>query len=198
MTAQKPAPRKVEAPELAFATAADFETWLAAHRHDSAGLWLRLAKKGSGIESVSYPEAVQVALCYGWIDGQARSGDDDKTWKQSFRPRRPRSAWSKRNVGYVAALTQAGRMQPEGLAEVERAKADGRWARAYDGPASAEVPEDLQAALDAIPVAARSFAGLSSSRRYAIIRQVQDAKRPETRARRITKFVEMLAEGRTP
>ncbi len=187
---QQPAP-KVEPPTLAFATVADFEAWVAEHREDQAGLWLRLAKKGSGIESVTYAEAVQVALCYGWIDGQARGGDT--TWQQRFCPRRPRSVWSKRNVGYVAELTAAGRMQPEGLAEVERAKADGRWDRAYEGPANAQVPDDLRAALDAVPAAARAFDGLTSSNRYAIIRQVEDAKREETRARRIEKFVEMLA-----
>jgi len=164
---------------------------VAEHRAEQAGLWLRLAKKGSGIESVSYAEAVQVALCYGWIDGQARGGDGD-TWQQRFCPRRPRSGWSKRNVGYVAALTAAGRMQPEGLAEVERAKADGRWARAYEGPANARVPDDLRAALDAVPAAARAFDGLKSSNRYAIIRQVEDAKREETRARRIAKYVDEL------
>jgi len=195
MSATQPAEPKVDPPTLAFATAADFETWVAEHRDDPFGLWLLLAKKGSSIESVSYAEAVQVALCYGWIDAQARTVDE-QTWKQRFCPRRPRSVWSKRNVGYVAELTEAGLMQPEGIAEVERAKADGRWARAYDGPANAEVPDDLRAALDAVPAAARSFARLSSSKRYAILYQVQDAKRAETRARRIAKFVDMLARGR--
>jgi len=183
---------KTEPPTLAFATVEDFEAWLADHRADEAGLWLRLAKKGSGIESVSYAEAVQVALCYGWIDGQARSGGD-ATWQQRFVPRRPRSVWSKRNVGYLQALTAAGRMQPEGLAEVERAKADGRWARAYEGPAKATVPDDLRAALDAEPGAAAAFAALSSSNRYATIRQVEDAKRAETRVRRIAKVVAELS-----
>lgn len=188
---------KVDPPTLAFATAADFEAWVAEHRDDQAGLWLRLAKKASGIESVSYDEAVQVALCYGWIDGQGRRGDD-ATWLQRYCPRRPRSVWSKRNVGFVAELTAAGRMQPEGLAEVERAQADGRWARAYDGQAAAVVPDDLRSALDAVPAAAAGFAALNSSNRYTILYRVQDAKRAETRARRIAQFVEMLAAGRTP
>lgn len=191
MVAKKDDGPKAEPPTIAFATVEDFEAWVAEHREDQAGLWLRLAKKGSGIESVSYAEAVQVALCYGWIDGQAR-GSDGVTWQQRFCPRRPRSGWSKRNVGYVTALTAAGRMQPGGIAEVDRAKADGRWDRAYAGPATAEVPADLRAALDAVPAAARAFDGLTSSNRYAIIRQVEDAKREETRARRIEKFVEML------
>jgi uncharacterized protein YdeI (YjbR/CyaY-like superfamily) len=197
MIAEQTTAAKVEPPTLAFGTATEFEEWVAAHRDDPAGLWLRIAKKGSGIESVSYAEALQIALCYGWIDGQSRGGDDS-TYKQRFCPRRPRSVWSKRNVGYVTELTKAGRMQPEGIAEVERAKADGRWARAYDGPATATVPEDLRAALDADPAAARAFAGLSSAQRYTIFYQVQDAKRAETRARRIDRFVEMLAKGRTP
>jgi len=141
--------------------------------------------------------ALQVALCYGWIDGQARKGDDT-SWLQRFCPRRPRSVWSKRNVGYIAELTKAGRMQPEGLAAVERAKADGRLDSAYDGPANPVAPTDLQEALDADPAAARSFAGLTSSQRFAIIRQVEEAKRAETRERRIAKSVQMLAEGRTP
>ncbi len=192
MSAKNPPSPKAEPPTPAFATPADFEAWVAEHRDDPTGLWLRIAKKGSGIESVTYAEAVQVALCYGWIDGQAR-GSDGVTWQQRFCPRRPRSGWSKRNVGYVAALTEAGRMQPEGIAEVDRAKADGRWDRAYAGPATAEVPAELRAALDAVPAAARAFDGLTSSNRCAIIRQVEDAKREETRARRIEKFVAMLA-----
>ncbi|MDQ3735352.1 MAG: YdeI/OmpD-associated family protein [Actinomycetota bacterium] len=201
MTAKKqPAPQgaeKVEAPTLAFPTAADFETWVADHRHDQAGIWIRLYKKTSGVRSVTHAEALQVALCYGWIDGQARKRDE-ASWLQRFCPRRPRSVWSKRNVGYIAELTAAGRMQPEGIAEVERAKADGRWASAYEGPANAVPPADLQVALDAVPPAARTFGGLTSAQRFAIIRQVADAKRAQTRARRITRSVEALAEGRMP
>lgn len=197
MITKKPAAGKVEPPTLAFATPAEFEAWVAEHRADPVGLWLRIAKKGSGIESVSYDEALKVALCYGWIDGQKGKGDES-TWRQRFCPRRPRSVWSKRNVGYVAELTEAGLMQPEGLAEVERAKADGRWAKAYEGSATISVPDDLRRALDAVPEAARTFDGLNSTNRYAILYRVQDAKRDETRARRIAQFVEMLADGRTP
>lgn len=171
MIAKKPAAAKVEPPTLGFPNAAEFEAWIAEHRHDPAGLWLRLAKKGSGIESVTYAEAVQVALCYGWIDGQARRADD-LTYLQRFCPRRPRSVWSKRNVGFVADLTKAGRMQPEGLAEVDRAKADGRWDRAYEGLASATVPEDLRTALNAVPAAAAAFSALKSTNRYAILYRV--------------------------
>ncbi|MGI8721497.1 MAG: YdeI/OmpD-associated family protein [Geodermatophilaceae bacterium] len=198
MGAKKQDGPKAEPPTLAFASADEFEAWVAEHRDDPVGMWLLIAKKGSGIESVTYAGALQVALCYGWIDGQARKGDDDTAYRQRFCPRRPRSVWSKRNVGYVAALTEAGRMRPEGMAEVERAKADGRWARAYDGPAKAEVPADLQAALGAVPAAALAFSGLKSTDRYAILYRVQDAKRDETRARRIAQFVEMLADGGKP
>lgn len=206
MVATTQAEPKAEAPTLPFATAADFETWIADHRHEDAGAWIRLCKKASGVESVTHADALQVAPCYGWIDGQARKGADT-SWLQRFCPRRPRSVWhypakrrvayarplaSKRNVGYVAALTAAGLMQPEGIAEVERAKADGRWDRAYAGQANAKVPADLQAALDVVPAAARAFTTLTSSQRYAIIRQVGDAKRPETRANRIARAVETL------
>jgi len=197
MIAKKPAAPKAEPPTLAFATAEKFDSWVAEHRDDPIGLWLRIAKKDSGIESVSYDEALKVALCYGWIDGQKGKGDDP-TWKQRFCPRRPRSVWSKRNVGYVAALIEARRMQPEGIAEVERAKADGRWAKAYAGSATIEVPDDLRSALDAVPDAAAAFAGLNSTYRYAVLYRIQNAKRAETRARRIAQFVEMLADGRTP
>ncbi len=200
MIAKRPGPAKaakVEPPTLSFATVADFEAWVAEHRDDPVGMWLLITKKGSGIESVSYDEALKVALCYGWIDGQKGKGDD-KTWKQRFCPRRPRSVWSKRNVRFVAELTEAGLMQPEGIAEVERAKADGRWAKAYDGSATAVVPDDLRSALDDAPAAAVAFSGLNSTNRYAILYRVQEAKREETRARRIAQFVEMLAEGRTP
>lgn len=196
---KRPAPeeRKAEPPTLAFATAAEFETYVAAHRTDPLGVWLKLARKDSGVESVSYREALMVALCYGWIDGQARK-HDETSYVQRFCPRRSRSMWSKRNVGFVAELTEAKRMQSEGIAEVERAKADGRWARAYEGPAKITVPDDLRQALDAAPDAAQAFSGLTSTNRYAIIFQINDAKRAETRTRRIAKYVEMLADGRTP
>jgi uncharacterized protein YdeI (YjbR/CyaY-like superfamily) len=177
-----------------FASAGDWERWLHEHHAEAPGVWLRLAKKSSGITSVTYAEAVDVALCYGWIDGQARGVDD--TWHlQKFTPRRAQSTWSKRNREKVAALIEAGRMQPAGLAEIERAKADGRWDAAYDAPSTATVPEDLQRELDANPAAAEFFATLNSQNRYAILHRIQTAKKPETRARRIAQFVDMLARG---
>jgi uncharacterized protein YdeI (YjbR/CyaY-like superfamily) len=180
----------------AFASAAAWEAWLAAHHDTAPGVWIRFAKKGSGAPSVTYREAVRAALCFGWIDGQARS-IDDASYAQRFTPRRPRSVWSKRNRDLATALIAAGRMQPAGLREVERAKADGRWDAAYDAPSTATVPEDLQAALDARPAAAEFFATLSSQNRYAILHRVQTARRPETRARRIERFVAMLEAGET-
>jgi uncharacterized protein YdeI (YjbR/CyaY-like superfamily) len=181
-------------PELAFESAEAFEAWLRERHADEAGVWIRFAKKGSGIPSVTYAEALDAALCYGWIDGQARSVDES-WYLQKFTPRRARSIWSKRNRDKVAALIESGRMQPAGLAEIERAKADGRWDAAYDGPAAATVPDDLQAALDASPAAAEAFAGLNGQNRYAILHRVQTAVKPETRARRIAQFVDMLARG---
>jgi uncharacterized protein YdeI (YjbR/CyaY-like superfamily) len=179
-----------------FATAADWEAWLEQHHATAKGLWLRLAKKRSDLESVSYIDAVLVALCFGWIDGQAR-GLDEQSSLQRFTPRGPRSAWSQVNVGRVEQLVAEGRMRPSGLAAVEAAKADGRWERAYAPPSTAEVPADFQAALDAVPAAATFFAGLTGMRRYSFLYQVQEAKRPETRARRIAKFVDLLSRGET-
>jgi uncharacterized protein YdeI (YjbR/CyaY-like superfamily) len=173
-----------------------WERWLAEHHDEPDGVWIRLARKGSGIRSVTQPEAVETALRYGWIDGQARSFDE-RFYLQRFTPRRARSMWSKRNREIATALIAAGRMEPPGLREVERAKADGRWEAAYDAPSGATVPEDLQAALDADTRAAAFFATLDSRNRYAILHRIQTAKKPETRARRIAAFVAMLAEGRT-
>jgi uncharacterized protein YdeI (YjbR/CyaY-like superfamily) len=183
-------------PILTFATAAEWEAWLdAEHEARPAGVWLQLAKKGTGVASITQAEAVEIALCFGWIDGQARRVDD--TWfRQRFTPRRARSIWSKINRDRATALIDAGRMRPAGLREVERAQEDGRWAAAYDGQRTATVPEDLQRALDAEPAAAEAFAGLDSRNRYAILHRTQTAVKPETRARRIATFVAMLAEGR--
>jgi uncharacterized protein YdeI (YjbR/CyaY-like superfamily) len=178
----------------AFASAAEWEAWLREHHDSAPGIWIRFAKKGSGVPSVTYLEALHAALCFGWIDGQARSVDD-ASYVQRFTPRRARSIWSKRNREFATALIEAGRMQPAGLREVERAQADGRWEAAYDAPSTATVPEDLQRALDASPEAAAFFATLNGQNRYAILHRVQTAKRPETRARRIEKFVAMLAAG---
>ncbi len=183
-------------PVLPFASAAAFEAWLEAEHGSAPGVWIKMAKKTSGIPSVTWAEAVPVALCFGWIDGQRRGLD--ATWfLQRFTPRKPRSRWSKINTEHVARLTAAGRMRPAGLAQVEAARADGRWDDAYDGQRTAAPPPDLQAALDANPQAAAFFATLRGANRYAVVYRVQDAKRPETRARRIERFVAMLARGET-
>jgi uncharacterized protein YdeI (YjbR/CyaY-like superfamily) len=183
-------------PVLPFESADAWEAWLDAHHGESPGVWLQIAKKASGIPTVTYAEALEVALCYGWIDGQ-KSGYDADYFLQRFTPRRSRSKWSKINVDKVAELTMAGRMRPAGVAQVEAAKADGRWDAAYGGMATTTVPDDLQAALDANPAAADFFAGISRTNRYAVLYRVHDARRPDTRARRIAMIVEMLAEGRT-
>jgi uncharacterized protein YdeI (YjbR/CyaY-like superfamily) len=152
---------------------------------------VKIAKKGSGVDSVRYPEVLEIALCFGWIDGQRRALDEAH-FLQKFTLRRTRSRWSKINRGKAEALIVAGSMRPAGLAQVEAAKSDGRWEAAYEGQAKAAVPDDLQAALDANPAAAEFFAGLDSQNRYAILYRLQDAKRAETRARRLVKFVAML------
>jgi uncharacterized protein YdeI (YjbR/CyaY-like superfamily) len=184
-------------PVIPFPSTQAWERWLAEHHATSAGVWVKMAKKASGIESVTHVEALDVALCYGWIDGQRASLDE--TWfLQRFTRRRPLSKWSKVNREKVAALIAANRMQPAGLAAVEAAQADGRWDQAYDPPSKVTVPDDLRAALDANPEAAAFFATLNSSNRYAILYRVHDAKRPETRARRIEQFVGMLADHQKP
>jgi uncharacterized protein YdeI (YjbR/CyaY-like superfamily) len=179
---------------LELADGAAWRAWLAEHYDDSAGVWLVTAKKGAA--GVSRDDALEEALCHGWIDGQARSRDD-ATYLQRYTPRRSRSAWSQRNVKIVERLTEEGRMHPAGLAEVERAKADGRWEAAYAGPATIEVPDDLQTALDAEPEAQAMFERLTSQNRYAVLYRIGTAKKPETRQRRIEKFVAMLARGET-
>ena len=183
-------------PTLFFEDPAAWEQWLSSEHAIASGVWLKFAKKASGITSLNHAGALEVALCYGWIDGQAR-GLDETYHLQKFTPRRARSKWSKINRDKVTALIDQGRMKPAGLAEVERAKADGRWDAAYDPPSTATVPPDLQAALDQNPVAAEFFATLKGSNRYAILFRIHDAKRPETRARRIAKFVDMLSRGET-
>lgn len=185
-----------ELPILPFASAAAWEAWLADKHARAAGVWLKIAKKNSGIATVTYAQALDVALCFGWIDGQKRGFD--ATWfLQRFTPRKARSRWSKINTEHVARLIAEGRMRPAGLAQVEAARADGRWAAAYESQGNATVPPDLQAALDASPAAATFFATLRGANRYAILYRVQEAKRPETRARRIDRFVAMLARGET-
>jgi uncharacterized protein YdeI (YjbR/CyaY-like superfamily) len=183
-----------ELPVVPFASAEAWRDWLRDHHASSPGVWLKLAKKGSGLPSVTYAEAVDEALCFGWIDGQARSLGETHHL-QKFTPRAKRSMWSKRNREKVAALIAAGRMQPAGLREIERAKADGRWDAAYDAPSTSTVPDDLQRELDRDPEAAAFFATLDSRNRYAILHRIQTAKKPETRARRIGKFVAMLRAG---
>jgi uncharacterized protein YdeI (YjbR/CyaY-like superfamily) len=174
--------------------AAAWRAWLAEHHDDDGGVWLVTAKKG--VAGVSRDDALEQALCHGWIDGQARSRDDS-TYLQRYTPRRPRSAWSQRNVQIVERLAEEGRMHPAGIAEVERAKADGRWDAAYAGPATIEVPADLTEALDAEPEAKAMFERLTSQNRYAVLYRIGTAKKPETRQRRIEKFVAMLARGET-
>jgi uncharacterized protein YdeI (YjbR/CyaY-like superfamily) len=182
-------------PVISFESGDAWEAWLAEHHAASPGLWLKLAKKGSGIATVSYSEALDVALCYGWIDGQKDKFDGDY-WLQRFTPRRPRSPWSKINCDRVAALVARGAMQPAGLREVERAKADGRWEAAYDGQRAAAVPDDLRRELEGNAAAREFFATLDSANRYAILYRLHEAKKPETRARRLKTFVTMLSEGK--
>lgn len=184
-------------PELLLPDAAAWRSWLEAHHTEPRGVWLVLTKKGGDVTTLTYAQALDEALCFGWIDGQARSRDAASSF-QRMTPRRARSPWSARNVTYVERLEAEGRMTGAGRAEVERAKADGRWDRAYAGPATATVPDDLAAALAADPAAQAWWDVLTSTNRFAVLYRVQDAKRPQTRARRIAQFVEQLAEGRTP
>jgi uncharacterized protein YdeI (YjbR/CyaY-like superfamily) len=189
--------RVVHAEPLGCADAAAWNRWLEQHHASAAGVWLRMAKKGSGVASVDYPQALEEALCHGWIDGQRKS-DDATYFQQRFTPRTQRSMWSQINRDKVLKLIESGRMQAAGLAEVERAKADGRWDAAYEGAKAATMPPDLQAALDANAQAAKFFATLNAQNRYAVLFRTQGAKKPETRARRIEKFIEMLAKGEKP
>ena len=180
-------------PVVSFSSAAEWDAWLT-EGGPAAGVWMRIAKKAAGVASVSYAEAVETAIRHGWIDGR-KAPLDDRFWLQKFTPRRARSRWSERNRDIAVRLIEEGRMAPGGLAEVEAARADGRWERAYPPASTATVPDDLRAALDAAPTAAEAFAGLDAANRYAILYRVQDAKRPATRARRIATFVAMLARG---
>lgn len=184
-------------PELIVADGAAWRTWLDAHEGDASGVWLVLAKAGATEPTrLTYDAALEEALCHGWIDGQVRRRDE-RTYRQRFTPRRARSQWSRRNVGIVERLLIEERMRPSGLAAVERAKADGRWESAYAGQASMEVPDDLAAALAAQPAAQAMFESLTSQNRYAVLYRIHGAKRSDTRARRIERFVGMLARGET-
>lgn len=183
-----------EKPVSVFGDPAGFAEWLDVHHAAHSGIWLRISKKGAPEPSVSYDQALDVALAYGWIDGQKRPLDNHY-WLQAFTHRRPRSVWSKRNVDKVTAMIAAGTMKPAGLAEVDAAKADGRWQRAYAGSsAAAESPEFL-AALGKNPAAKKFYSTLSAANRYAFYYRIQSARKSETRAKRIEAFVEMLARG---
>lgn len=187
----------IETPDLpivAFADQAELLAWLEEHGATSQGIRIKFAKKHTGIASVSKAEAIDAALCHGWIDGQLQPFDAD-FWLTRFTPRRPRSVWSEKNRERALELIAEGRMTPAGLAQIEQARADGRWDRAYARQSTATVPDDLQSVLDADPTAAAFFATVSAANRFAVIYRVNDAKRPETRARRIAQLVAMLARG---
>jgi uncharacterized protein YdeI (YjbR/CyaY-like superfamily) len=181
-------------PTLHFDDAAAWERWLKKEHGRATGVWMRIAKKGAERLSVSHPDALEVALCYGWIDALRRN-DGPHHWLQRFTPRSARSIWSKINRDRALALVAAGRMRPAGQKEIDRAKDDGRWDAAYDGGRAATVPPDLQDAFDANPKAKAFFATLDSANRYAVLFRLQTAKKPETRERRLRQFVDMLARG---
>lgn len=183
-------------PIIPFASQEAWESWLAQEHATSPGLWLKIAKKDSGITSISHTEALEVALCYGWIDGQ-RDKFDDSYFLQRFTPRRPRSKWSKVNCAKVEELITRGAMQPAGMHQVTQAKADGRWDAAYASQSIATIPDDLRQELEQNDQAREFFESLSSANRYAILYRLHDAKKPETRARRLAQFITMLNEGKT-
>lgn len=187
----KTPPVPADLPKLSFQNRADWTTWLATNHAHSTGIWLRIAKKSSDAQSLTYQDALTSALCYGWIDGQKKS-DTRATWLQKFTPRGKKSTWSKINREKALALIENGQMQLAGLREIERAKSDGRWESAYDPPGHATVPADLQAALDSSPRALAFFQTLNGANRYAILFRIQTAKKAETRARRVRQFVSML------
>ena len=183
-------------PAIAFSSPAAWERWLDENHGSCDGVWIKMGKKQAGVQSVRYPEVLESALCFGWIDGR-REALDERHFLQRFTPRRSRSRWSRINRDTAERLIAEDRMRPAGLAEVQRARADGRWEAAYEGQRSIAVPEDLQRELDARPSARAFFAGLSSQNRYAILYRLQDARRPQTRARRLKQFVAMLEAGET-
>ncbi len=180
-------------PIMLFVDQPAWEAWLAEHHPETEGIWLKLAKKGAASPSISYAEALECALCYGWIDGQ-KAACDEQYWLQKFTPRRPRSIWSKVNCAKATELIEAGKMQPAGLRQVELAKADGRWERAYDGQGKITIPDDFQCELDKTPQAQVFFSTLDSTNRYAILFRIQTAQKSTTRAARIQKFIEMLSK----
>ncbi len=179
---------------LTFSSQAEWEHWIAQNGGTSTEAWLRLSKKGAEQPTLTYEQAIESALCYGWIDGQ-KQAESEKYWLQRFTPRSPKGIWSKLNKNRAEALIAAGRMRQPGLREIERAKKNGRWDAAYTSASTSTVPDDLQAALDANPEAKTFFAALNSRNRYAILFRVQNARKPETRARKIEEFVSMLNRG---
>jgi uncharacterized protein YdeI (YjbR/CyaY-like superfamily) len=179
---------------LTFASQAEFEKWLDEHYEQHVGIWLKFAKKDSGKTTINYDQALDIALCYGWIDGQTKRFDE-LYWLQKFTPRRSRSPWSKRNTEHVDRLIASGKMQPSGLAEVEKAKADGRWAAAYDSQQNMPISKDFLEELEKFPKAKAFFDSLNKANRFAIAYQLHSAKKPETRLRRLQKFVEMMKKG---
>jgi uncharacterized protein YdeI (YjbR/CyaY-like superfamily) len=191
-----PTPSPASLPQVTFATQSAWRRWLGRHHSTAQGVWLQFAKQASGVPSVTHAEALDTALCHGWIDGQTKRLDQNH-WLQKFTPRQPNSIWSRINRQKALDLIKHGLMQPAGHAAIERAKANGRWAAAYEAQSKAAVPPDLQTALEASPKAAAFFKTLSSQNRYAILFRLQTAKKPETRASRLTKFIAMLTHGET-
>lgn len=184
----------IDLPIHFFEKPSQWNNWLEKNYTETSGIWLRLYKKNSDITSITHDEALDEALCYGWIDGQVKPYDE-KSWLQKFTPRRARSMWSKKNREHVARLTATGKMKPAGLQEVERAKADGRWESAYDSPSSMTIPDDFLKELFKNPKTEAFFKTLNKTNTYAIVWRLQTAKKPETRARRMKAILEMLAKG---
>lgn len=188
--------KKPPLPVHTFKTPEEFEAWLEQNHKQPDGIWLKIFKKGADETGITRGEALDEALCYGWIDGQAK-GLDDTAWLQKFTPRRPGSLWSKRNTEYIDRLTKLGKMKPAGLEEVEKAKADGRWARAYDPPSEMTIPDDFMDELSKVPDSLAFFKTLNKTNRFAITWRLQTAKKPETRQRRMKKILDMLSKGET-
>jgi uncharacterized protein YdeI (YjbR/CyaY-like superfamily) len=189
--------KSTDLPILSFATKKKWADWLAKQHDKSAGVWVKIAKKGTDVPSITYDEALDVALCYGWIDGQ-KGSFDEKYWLQKFTPRGPKSIWSKINTAKVKKLIASGEMKPAGLRTIEAAKQDGRWDAAYESQKNISVPEDFQTELDQNPEAKKFFSTLNSVNRYAILFRIHNAKKIETRTKRIRQFIEMLGKGNKP
>lgn len=196
MTAKSSTRAGGDVPVRAFKDAKAWESWLAKNQSSASGVWMRLAKKDSATKSISYPEALEIALCYGWIDAQKR-GESNSTWLQRFMPRAKKSIWSKINTEKALALIASGRMTSAGLDEVVRAKQDGRWEAAYEPASTAKVPADFEAELKKSPRARDFFKTISATNRYAILWRLQTAKKAETRTKRMRSFIEMLEKGET-